>query len=497
MRGLANRFLLFLMIIALALPGISIPAAYAETVEAVDPVAEPVTIPDPTPIPTPVPTPVPTPEPTPVPTPEPTPVPTPEPTPVPTPEPTPIPTPEPTPVPTPEPTAVPTPVPTAVPVPAGAQLQLGGISAEQSMYGVGDVIIWHISGANFERIEYSISADGKPISSGTTQFYNITCKANLQANYTITVRAINGSQSQTASASVPVRAAQFEFSRPQISSYAIANKKEITCKITARGGLTPYSVRFEVFKGSSRVHDVTVPCENGSVIRYMPTAAGEYSVQVSLTEPGGGQGYYNAKVSVSREPSYEYAEDWEASVADVELTGDWRHDLVAVAKSQLGYQPNTAYFIAGEAGDKHFYTRYGEWYGAPYSEWCVMFISFCLHYAGIPADAVPQVGGGVDLVAGLKQKGAYKAASEGYLPSIGDIIIFERKEKGFPSHAGIVLSLNGDTVRTIEGNTMDGVAYRSYPLEGSQIMGYGSMQILMDRAGVSPQGPTIVNVNNQ
>ena len=35
------------------------------------------------------------------------------------------------------------------------------------------------------------------------------------------------------------------------------------------------------------------------------------------------------------------------------------------------------------------YTRYGEWYGMPYDDWCAMFLSFCLNYADIPRDAIP------------------------------------------------------------------------------------------------------------
>ena len=38
----------------------------------------------------------------------------------------------------------------------------------------------------------------------------------------------------------------------------------------------------------------------------------------------------------------------------------------------------------------HYYSRYGQSYGNPYGEWDVMFLSYCLKYAGIPQSAIPQ-----------------------------------------------------------------------------------------------------------
>ena len=40
-------------------------------------------------------------------------------------------------------------------------------------------------------------------------------------------------------------------------------------------------------------------------------------------------------------------------------------------------------FLAYREGVRRGYTRYGAWYGMPYSDWSAMFVSFCLHYAGV------------------------------------------------------------------------------------------------------------------
>ena len=78
----------------------------------------------------------------------------------------------------------------------------------------------------------------------------------------------------------------------------------------------------------------------------------------------------------------ESAGEWEATIP--ELTGETAGENVAlVAKSQIGYTQSGRNYEVDDAGGKHGYTRYGAWYGYPYSEWCAMFASFCLHYAGV------------------------------------------------------------------------------------------------------------------
>ena len=46
----------------------------------------------------------------------------------------------------------------------------------------------------------------------------------------------------------------------------------------------------------------------------------------------------------------ETPKDWEKSLEGVELTGDWAQDLLAVARSQLGYRESERNFILNEDG---------------------------------------------------------------------------------------------------------------------------------------------------
>ena len=71
--------------------------------------------------------------------------------------------------------------------------------------------------------------------------------------------------------------------------------------------------------------------------------------------------------------------------ADVESEADWEKtiptnlgtvrakNVVAVAKSQIGYTESTENYEADDDGSIRGYTRYGAWYGIPCGNWDAMF----------------------------------------------------------------------------------------------------------------------------
>ena len=89
------------------------------------------------------------------------------------------------------------------------------------------------------------------------------------------------------------------------------------------------------------------------------------------------------------------------------LSGLWTEDLLTVAQSQLGYTQSEKNFEvdADDGVTVRHYTRYGEWYGNPYGSWDVMFLSYCLNYAGIPQSAIPQRAGVLALRSDLRATG--------------------------------------------------------------------------------------------
>ncbi len=85
----------------------------------------------------------------------------------------------------------------------------------------------------------------------------------------------------------------------------------------------------------------------------------------------------------------ETSEQWEASLPK-ELTEDWIADFTAVALSQVGYSESNINVRVGASGEMMHYSRYGAWNGQPYSDWNYLFVAFCLHYADIPTEYIPQ-----------------------------------------------------------------------------------------------------------
>ena len=66
-------------------------------------------------------------------------------------------------------------------------------------------------------------------------------------------------------------------------------------------------------------------------------------------------------------------------LTQVEITGDFRTDIVNIAKSQIGYQEGASegQYDGTLVANGDNYTEYGRWYGIPNGQWCAMFVSWC------------------------------------------------------------------------------------------------------------------------
>lgn len=168
----------------------------------------------------------------------------------------------------------------------------------------------------------------------------------------------------------------------------------------------------------------------------------------------------------------ETAATWESTIPFYRLNGNWAEDLITVASSQIGYAESTKNFIYDEEDNQQGYTRYGAWYGAPYAEWCAMFVSFCLNYAGIPSSAFPYNASCPAWVSQLSGLGMYRSAG-GYDPQPGDIIFFEEDGDGLADHVGIVSDVTDGSVTVIEGNCNKQVMRKTYSRSDGRITGYG------------------------
>lgn len=174
----------------------------------------------------------------------------------------------------------------------------------------------------------------------------------------------------------------------------------------------------------------------------------------------------------------ETKEDWESTVANVSLTGDRGADVLAVAQTQLGYTESSKNYHVAEDGRLLGYTRFGQWYGVPYGDWCAMYASFCLHYAGVKD--VPLHSHCGDWIKELSALDRYFLPGDGQ-PTPGDLIFFDWKGDGRSDHVGLVAEIipgeegKSDQIKTIEGNSADRVRYVTYDSGDKRIMGYGRL----------------------
>ena len=164
----------------------------------------------------------------------------------------------------------------------------------------------------------------------------------------------------------------------------------------------------------------------------------------------------------------ETAELWEQTFAGVTLTGNWRQDTLAIAETQLGYAESTKNYVVAEDGETvKGYTRYGAWCEEPYGDWNTMFLTFCLHYAGVE-DVPPDrdCGGWVTSWAD-----AFEPA-QSHTPAVGDLVLFDRDGDGTADRAGLVAQITDSGFAAMEGDAEDAVRLLTYGTDDPGILGY-------------------------
>ncbi len=97
--------------------------------------------------------------------------------------------------------------------------------------------------------------------------------------------------------------------------------------------------------------------------------------------------------------------------------------------------------------------------------WCAYFVSWAAREAGVPLGDAGQGFGRVDDVWAWGQRSG-KALPAGATPSPGDLIVWDE-------HIGIVESVGADgSIHTVEGNSSNMVARRTYGSDGGGAVGY-------------------------
>ncbi len=181
----------------------------------------------------------------------------------------------------------------------------------------------------------------------------------------------------------------------------------------------------------------------------------------------------------------ENADDWEKSFESAEITDDFKSNIINIAETQLGYTESERNFSVDDDGVRHGYTRYGDWYGAPYVEWNTAFVSFCLHYAEVPSGAVRQGISAYSQAQALIDNGSFRYPSD-YVPTSGDIVYFDTDLNGNADRAAVVADTDSEYIYVIEGGVFEDaenengivpvkVEKRSVPFTDETLLGYADI----------------------
>ena len=109
-------------------------------------------------------------------------------------------------------------------------------------------------------------------------------------------------------------------------------------------------------------------------------------------------------------------------------------------------------------------------------EWCATFVSAVSIACGL-TDIMPTECSCTKMIELYKKLGCWQE-SDSYVPSPGDLIMYDWEDNGKgdntgqPNHVGIVASVNGTSLIIIEGNKGEAVAYRAMTVNGKYIRGY-------------------------
>ena len=180
---------------------------------------------------------------------------------------------------------------------------------------------------------------------------------------------------------------------------------------------------------------------------------------------------------------------------------DYVSCLLEVASGEVGYEEG-----------EHGRTKYGEWAGDPYCQWCAEFQCWCVDQVdrrcgtSLLTNVYPRYSGSNEgrawfITAGryvIRKgevenwgyewlKGASSHISSGdYIPQPGDWVFFTWTSDDDTDHVALVEYCTRDTetgevlVHVIEGNKPSAVARDVYELNYSRILGYGTVHDVAD-----------------
>lgn len=181
---------------------------------------------------------------------------------------------------------------------------------------------------------------------------------------------------------------------------------------------------------------------------------------------------------IDPEADKEVYSDWLKIKEGITLTGDWRRDVILVAKSQLAYGESQKNVILKDDKIKG-YTRYGDRYGDPYGDWNKYFTAFVLQYSDV--NLLPLDSSLDNWIEIFKSENNFIKREQAPVP--GDIVFFGKQTANgtTANRVAIVTEViytdnSEDTrIKVIEGDVEGIVTNVTYKQNEAVIMGYGRL----------------------
>ncbi len=187
--------------------------------------------------------------------------------------------------------------------------------------------------------------------------------------------------------------------------------------------------------------------------------------------------YSDSKADVESE------RDWKKTFESVTLTPDFADNLVAIAKTQLGYTESERNYSVDAEKVKHGYSRYGEWYGSVYGDWSAMFVEFCLYYTSGIGDNLPYSTGVETTRMEWEKVGVYQPIAA-HTAVKGDILFWDTNGDDKADLTGIVSAADGEQYSVIVGDYNNSVCEITLAKNDATILGSTVQDKLLEKIAV-------------
>ena len=180
----------------------------------------------------------------------------------------------------------------------------------------------------------------------------------------------------------------------------------------------------------------------------------------------------------------------ETTMTEIEL----RNHVVVTAETYLGYkESNGTHKKIIDLYNSH--KPLARSYPVRYTDaWCATYVSAVAIACGL-TDIMPTECSCAKMVELYKKKGRWQE-SDAYVPQLGDVVMYDWDDsgsgdnKGNPDHVGIVAYISGNSMKIIEGNISNSVAYRTLSVNGKYIRGYCLPDYASKADGVKEENPS-------